>query len=100
MIVFFLSWHGRLAAHVLFHFKAASVESIRIPFRPSRLLAVVDEQQHQDTRNDHDQDQCNDPDDGRHGSPHIMSASSSVPPSPFFFSSWMFRPKPRISLQS
>src|SRR5438874_10180603 len=30
--------------------------------------------------------------------PHIMSSSSSLT-APFFFSSWMFRPSPRISLQ-
>ncbi len=31
---------------------------------------------------------------------HIMSSSCMSPPRPFFFSSWILRPRPRISLQS
>src|SRR2546423_8836653 len=91
MIRLFLSWHGRLARGCL-HFKAT-------PLASKFLASPLDRHPNEDDQRQHQKQRDENPERDSPFRHHIMSSSSSLT-APFFFSSWMFRPSPRISLQS
>src|SRR5687768_9674179 len=94
MVLFFLSWHGR-TARVRFHFKAGPLGPQCASQLPPPLDPVTEDADPDARADNRAYEQGKE-----HPVAHIRSPSSGSPPSPFFFSSWMLRPRPRISLQS